>query len=166
MSNVPQSIFEKIGPGISVEQPPVRINILIIGSSGTGKSSFLKCFHSVDPNNNEPPEQTFKITALPPRKILAGNGVSANIHFWDTRGYGDNLLVSESIRPILDHIENNFNTHDVVHCVFFLLVPDRLQEYEKSLMRELNRMTLVVPLIGKADSMDPRQKVAFQKKVL
>jgi len=44
-----------------------------------------------------------------------------------------------------------------------MVIPDRLHSFEISLMNELNKVTLVVPLISKADSIDPKSKKCFQK---
>jgi len=143
----------------------VRFNIMIIGSSGSGKSSFLKSFFKLEDTKDQPLEKTLKITALPPKNIMTDNW-NAIFHLWDTRGYGDQVLISDSMAPIMDHLENNFSTPDVIHCVWFLITPGRLHPFEITLMKELNRITVVIPLIGKADSMDPIQKKQFQKKML
>jgi len=52
-----------------------------------------------------------------------------------------------------------------VDCICYILSPERLLAPDVELMQALSGVTYVIPLIGKADTMDPEDREKWQKKV-
>jgi septin family protein len=90
----------------------VRINFMVAGIGGLGKSTFLKSFFKLHNENNfkKPYESALKdrtvaIQEIGDFVIESMNSVDINFHLIDTPGYGDKINNQHAIDKIKEYLE-------------------------------------------------------------
>lgn len=154
---------------------PVRFNIMVVGESGMGKSTFLRTiFRSYNPNGeiakaqrNSKTVEIAEIGAF----TLETPSLNTSFHLFDSPGYGDYINNIRSIQKVREYLETAhtlwWNTsRDIVadkdryaadhriHCIVYFFSPHRIKDIDREFLKHLNGLAPIVPVIGKADTMN------------
>lgn len=165
-------------------------NIMVVGPSGLGKSTFVNTLfssHLIEPqglefryNAEEPSPKPVDI--LPTSFVLEENGVEMKLTVIDTPGYGDNVnndnCWENVIRYIRDqhasylkrelsHVRERFLPDTRVHCVLYFIPPTghSLRPIDIHVMKKIAEISNVVPVIAKADCMTLSERVSFKERI-
>jgi len=151
--------------------------IMIIGPTGVGKSAFAATLYQLPVDGTQAVDATLNrltggttaqyIVDLPPIKIKINPTQTVKLHLIDTKGYGDEIHIEENWEIILNNLNNRqkIGGHAGVHAIFYITEPHRLRPADISFMKLLSEHCVVIPIIGKADTMDPRYKQEWKKQL-
>ena len=156
---------------------PIRFNIMVVGETGSGKSTFLKTLFRkylsehqiIEAGLNSATIKTVSIERIGKFSLPAENQ-DCNIHLFDSPGYGDyinNQNAIETVRNYLeqahqDWLELNGNmlceserneSDGRIHCLFYFIAPHRFKDIDREFIKQLTSLAPIVPVIAKADTM-------------
>lgn len=165
---------------VSIDPRPrsFRLNTMVVGESGLGKSTFLCTFYDNlvngwgdgegedriwDGAGNGTP--TVKIVELGRHRIRQTTqaGTEIELTVIDTPGYGDHINNEESFKPITDYIidknrkwyslvrrgQNAASLDERVHLCFYFIAPHRLKHIDVEFLKRLQDRVPIVPIIAK-----------------
>ncbi|BFZ56340.1 Cell division control protein 3 [Savitreella phatthalungensis] len=165
-----------------------EFTVMLVGESGLGKSTMVNTLLNSDtygPKNyqlggeqrNDKTVSTTTTTAL-----VQEDGVSLQLSIVDTPGFGDFINNEECWRPILQRIEQGYDSYldqenaidrkevrdERVHACLFFIDPTghALKPIEIEFMRRLHQRVNLIPVIAKADLMTAEETDLFKRRVL
>ncbi|KAL7754137.1 Septin-6 [Sorochytrium milnesiophthora] len=164
---------------------PYQFNIMMVGESGLGKSTFVNTFlHAVLRPNQVIKDltQARTVTVEEYKYDLEEKGVKVQLTILDTPGFGDIITpVQESVQPLIDYIDNQYSqylsqerslerrqlTDSRVHVILYFVRPTtRLRQFDVEAMHMLGERANVVPIIAKADTLTPLELRELKKTIL
>lgn len=164
-----------------------QLNIMLVGESGLGKSTFVNTLFSAHLLNSKGRTQT----AQPNRKTtsiesvthnLNENGVNLRLTIVDTPGYGDQINNDNCWEPIISYIKEQHNAYltkelspnreriiddSRIHLCLFFVPPTghALKPMDILVLQELIKVVNVVPVIAKSDGLTPLERKCFKKRI-
>jgi len=166
-----------------------HFNMLVVGRSGLGKSTFVKTLFASDVY--DPQAATAKkiincggTMAIEETTVeLVENGVRLFLTVIDTPGFGDSIDNRDCLAPIAAYIDGKYSEYladetkvhrasrikDVrVHCCLYFLPPSGhgLSPLDAECMKTLNGRVNIIPIIAKADTMTPDECADFKKTIM
>jgi len=180
-ANLPNQVHRK-----SVKKG-FEFTLMVVGESGLGKSTLINSLFLTDlytdrklPNAAESIKRTVKIETSTVE--IEERGVKLRLTIVDTPGYGDGMDNKDSFKPILDYVNDQFESylkdesglnrrHIVdtrVHCCFYFVAPTGhgLKPLDIEFMKQLHNKVNIVPVIGKADTLTPTELVSMKRRIL
>merc|ERR1711983_114626 len=159
-------------------------NIMCVGETGLGKSTLMDSlfntnFESIPQNHREPNGRPDSHTYG-----LEESNVKLKLSICDTVGYGDQVNKQDSFKPIVDHIDaqfeaflqeelkikRNLNTyHDSrVHACLYFITPNGhgLKSIDLVCMKKLDTKVNIIPIIAKADTINKTELSKFKSKIM
>ncbi|KAJ1649161.1 cell division control protein [Dispira simplex] len=164
-----------------------NFNIILVGETGLGKSTLLNTIfsaHLMDSKGRksavEAPRQTVDIT--PVTHLVEEKGVKMRLTIVDTPGYADQVNNDQCWKPIVKYItdqhrayleretapsRDRFIPDTRVHCCLYFISPSghSLKALDIEVLRHLTQVVNVVPVIAKADSLTPEERIAFKRRI-
>ncbi|CAB4039491.1 septin-2-like isoform X2 [Paramuricea clavata] len=135
-ANLPNQVHRK-----SVKRG-FEFTLMVVGESGLGKSTLINSLFLTDlySDRDIPPvsERLKKTVDIESSTVeIEERGVKLKLTVVDTPGFGDSLDNSECYKPILDYVNNQFNTYlkdesglnrrnivdNRIHCCFYFISP-------------------------------------------
>nr|VZI39109.1 unnamed protein product [Spirometra erinaceieuropaei] len=181
-SNIPNQIFRR------AVRKGFEFNLMVVGETGLGKSTFINSLFLTDVYNVENPGPSFKVKHTVEVRsssvLLKENGVSLKLTVIDTPGFGDSVNNSECWQPILDFIDARFDEYLAaegrvsrnsaaipdkrVHACLYFIAPTghHLKNIDAECLRRIQDKVNVIPIIGKADCMTLEECKEFKKNLL
>jgi len=158
---------------------PYNLRLAIIGQSGVGKSCFVRTLFEFEYNSGkddhikkakahlEQGEKTVEINEFPPFKININATQVVNLTLIDTVGYGDAAHLEENWALILNDLQTRHQKGKsfAVDAVIYILEPCRIKGADVEFMKLLSENVALIPVIGKIDSMDPKQRISWRKEL-
>ncbi|KAG6813134.1 hypothetical protein H0H92_013758 [Tricholoma furcatifolium] len=167
----------------------IQFTLMVVGTSGTGRTTFVNtlCEQEVlshkpigDPNYANV-EDTVAIK--PVTVELEEDGVRISLTVVDTPGFGNGIDNEHAFQDIVEYLERQFDDilaeqsrikrnprfkDNRVHAVLYFIPPTghSLKEMDIELMKRLAPRANVIPLIGRSDSLSPRELKAFKKRIM
>lgn len=157
------------------------------GESGLGKSTLVNTLFNTSlypPKERKGPSMDIIPKTVSIQSISADieeNGVRLRLTVVDTPGFGDFVNNDDSWRPIVENIENRFDTYlesenkvnrmnivdNRVHaCVYFIQPTGHsLKPLDIEVMRRLHTKVNLIPVIAKADTMTDEEIAHFKQRV-
>ncbi|KAI9311977.1 Septin-domain-containing protein [Dichotomocladium elegans] len=168
------------------KRKPYQLNVMVVGESGLGKSTFMNtlfCTDLKDTNVPKVPQDTKTVAISPTYFDLEEEGVKLRLCLVDTPGFGDRLNRQEDVQPILDYIDQQYaayyeaekhsgfrqSINDTrVHAVIYFISPTghSMKELDILTLKDLSAKVVVIPVIAKADTMTQNEKAMFKKTIL
>jgi len=139
----------------------VDLTLMLVGSSGLGKTSLISSFFSVDLDNADViVPTTTKIKFREWIMDTEARDIKLRLNVFDTPGYGDDPDVYRSFSVVLNHIDflnkqyqSNKDKDQRVNIVLYFLPTPRIKECDLIFLRSLSKLALVMPIISKADTL-------------
>lgn len=167
----------------------VQFTVMVVGASGTGRTTFVNtlCESEVLPHKvSDTPGSAHVeegIRIKPVNVELEEDGVRIALTIVDTPGFGDNIDNEFAFQEIVGYLERQYDDilaeesrikrnprfrDNRVHCLLYFIPPTghALREMDIELMRRLSPRVNVIPVIGKADSLTPRELKGFKKRIM
>ncbi|VDD79475.1 unnamed protein product [Mesocestoides corti] len=180
-SNIPNHAFRR-----AVRQG-FDFNLMIIGETGLGKSTFVNTLFLTDIYGNDYPGPSARVVnSVEVRSttvFLQEDGVSLRLSVIDTPGFGECVDNSECWKPIVDYIDAQFDNYMAaegritrnskiidtrVHACLYFLAPTghRLKSLDIECLKHIQDKVNVIPIIGKADCLTSEECNEFKKNIL
>ncbi|KAF9444777.1 septin [Macrolepiota fuliginosa MF-IS2] len=167
----------------------VQFTIMVVGASGTGRTTFVNtlCDSNLLPHkvcdSPETAHQEEGIRIRPVDVELDEDGIRIALTIVDTPGFGDNINNEASFQEIMSYLERQYDDilaeqsrirrnprfkDNRVHALLYFIPPTghALREMDIELMRRLSPRVNVIPAIGKADTLTPRELKAFKQRIM
>ncbi|KAF5678833.1 hypothetical protein FHETE_1074 [Fusarium heterosporum] len=163
-----------------------NFNVMVVGESGLGKSTLVNTLFSTSlypPKERKGPSLDIIPKTVTIQSISADieeAGVRLRLTVVDTPGFGDFVNNDESWRPIVDNIEQRFDSYldaenkvnrmnivdNRIHaCVFFIQPTGHsLKPLDIEVMRRLHTKVNLIPVIAKADTLTDEEIAAFKSR--
>ncbi|EAU91050.1 septin [Coprinopsis cinerea okayama7 len=167
----------------------VQFTIMVVGASGTGRTTFVNTLCESDVLSHkicdDPKEAHLEagIKIKPVNVELEEDGIRIALTVVDTPGFGDNIDNEFAFQEIMNYLERQYDDilaeqsrikrnprfkDNRVHALLYFIPPTghALREMDIELMRRLSPRVNVIPVIGKADSLTPKELKAFRKRIM
>ncbi|WPG97895.1 Hypothetical protein R9X50_00067700 [Acrodontium crateriforme] len=163
-------------------------NVMVVGESGLGKSTLVNTLFNTSlypPKERKQPSLDFSPKTVGIQSISADieeNGVRLRLTVVDTPGFGDFVNNDDSWRPIIENIEQRFDTYldaenkvnrmniidNRIHaCVYFIEPTGHaLKPLDVEVMRRLHTKVNLIPVIAKSDTLTDDEISAFKHRIL
>ena len=142
----------------------INYNIMILGDSGLGKTSFINTFMYFKFNFLQKFEEATDVIPTTSEMIhkkakRTEGSIEFNIDMIDTPGYGSYRNVQTWLKYITGYIFNKIVEYKLTHkrvdervhcCLFF--IDSVLKQADMVALKELQKYTAIIPVIGKADT--------------
>ncbi|KAG2223542.1 hypothetical protein INT45_000862 [Circinella minor] len=171
---------------LKAKRKPFQLNVMVVGESGLGKSTFMNTLFNTDLNDTSVPrvpQDTKTVDITPVHFELEEEGVKLNLCLIDTPGFGDRLNRKEDVQPILEYIDKQYAAYynaerssefrrgiidTRVHACLYFISPTghSLKDLDIETLKELSSQVTVIPVIAKGDTMTEEEKVLFKKMIL
>ena len=172
------------------EQPTQRFNILTVGETGLGKSSFIMAllgkylsakmnkleWHEVNPGGATPGGVTFTTAGS---FVLESESTdqSVQISIFNAKGYGDLIDNSAAVPSVRDFLVDKHrrwlsvkgqyldtaslhSLDDRIHLCFQFMSPHNLKELDVHFLETCGQLVPIVPVIAKADCLTAEEQKA------
>jgi septin 7 len=164
-----------------------NLNIMVVGESGLGKSTLISTLFNMplypprapkDPASEIPKTVAIdQVTA-----DIEENGVRLHLTVIDTPGFGDFINNTDSWKPIVDDIDQRFDSYlevenkvnrttivdNRVHAVLYFIQPTghSLKALDVTVMKKLHKKVNLIPVIAKSDTLTEEEVLAFKKSIM
>jgi septin family protein len=171
--------------------PSMRWNVLVIGEQSCGKKTFLRSLfkpyvaavaftNSVAPvEKNTQGKVEIKETM---HFVLPSVQVDCRVQISEAVGIGEYIDNRESIQVIKKSLlerherwlaldansmreEDRNDLDDRIHCIFYFLPFGRMNQADELFLSEISGLSVIVPVISKADALTPLERQNFLVKV-
>ncbi|KAF9264052.1 GTP binding protein [Marasmius fiardii PR-910] len=167
----------------------IQFTVMVVGASGTGRTTFINtlCEHPVLKHKDSTKPETANVETgieiKPVNVEIEEDGVRINLTVVDTPGFGDSIDNNPAFQKIVTYLECQYDDilaeqsrikrnpkfrDSRVHVLLYFIQPGghALREIDIELMRRLSHRVNVIPIIGKADSLTPKELKGFKKRIM
>ncbi|CAK6444977.1 unnamed protein product [Pipistrellus nathusii] len=160
--------------------------LMVAGESGLGKSTLINSLFLTNLyEDRQLPEASARLTqtlTIERRGVeIEEGGIKVKLTLVDTPGFGDSVDCSDCWLPVVRFIEEQFeqylrdesglnrkNIQDSrVHCCLYFISPfgRGLRPLDVAFLRAVHEKVNIIPVIGKADALMPRETQALKQKI-
>lgn len=140
--------------------------------------------HLIDSKGRTSPQEvarnTTEIEAV--SHLIEENGVQLRLNIVDTPGYGDRINNDRCWDPIIKYIKDQHSAYlrreltaqrprfiedTRIHCCLFFIAPTghQLKPLDIQVLKKLNDVVNVVPVIAKSDALTLEERAAFKSRI-
>lgn len=159
--------------------------LMVAGESGLGKSTLINSLFLTnlyeDRQVPDASARTAQTLTIERRGVeIEEGGIKVKLTLVDTPGFGDSVDCSDCWLPVVRFIEEQFeqylrdesglnrkNIQDSrVHCCLYFISPfgRGLRPLDVAFLRAVHEKVNIIPVIGKADALMPRETQALKQK--
>ncbi|CAD7683752.1 unnamed protein product [Nyctereutes procyonoides] len=160
--------------------------LMVAGESGLGKSTLINSLFLTNLyEDRQLPEASARLTrtlTIERRGVeIEEGGIKVKLTVVDTPGFGDSVDCSDCWLPVVRFIEEQFeqylrdesglnrkNIQDSrVHCCLYFISPfgRGLRPLDVAFLRAVHEKVNIIPVIGKADALMPKETQALKQKI-
>ncbi|KAM9856657.1 neuronal-specific septin-3 isoform 2-T2 [Aulostomus maculatus] len=164
-----------------------EFNIMVVGHSGLGKSTLVNTLfksqvsrRSAGWGRDEKIPKTVEIKSV--SHVIEEGGVKMKLTVVDTPGFGDQINNDNCWEPICKYINEQYEKflkEEVnitrkkripdtrVHCCLYFISPTghSIRQLDVEFMKRLSHSVNIIPVIAKADTMTPEERLEFKQRV-
>lgn len=159
-------------------------NILCIGETGIGKSTMMNTLFNTSFDDDPRPHDLPGVRLRANSYELQETNVRLKLTIVDTVGFGDQVNKENSFKPIVDYIDQQFETylqeelkvkrnlHDYndsrIHACLYFIAPTghSLKSLDLVTMKELVEKVNIIPIIAKSDTISKEELHNFKLKIM
>ncbi|KAI8987011.1 Septin-domain-containing protein [Pilobolus umbonatus] len=176
----------------SRKDPVYYLNMMVVGQSGSGKTSFIRTFYetmkclviedsfkesksSVMKDLLQPTEELYTISML-----TEEDGQRTALTIIDTPGFNSDYSVDHQVAYINKYIDYQFHRtlaeetkvkrdakafDSHIHCCLYFIDTsslDKITENDRYVLRSLSSRVNIIPVIGKADTLTASQRIQLK----
>jgi cell division control protein 12 len=168
-----------------ISRKTINFTILLVGASGSGKTTFINTLFNTDLKGPSFPSLTEKTLKMDINRFeLEEKGFKIRLTIIDTPGFGDfvnNQSCWESVVSFIDlqyedFLENELQTKrkvadydDVrIHACLYFISPTghSLSPLDVKAMKELGSRVNLIPVVAKADTLTADEIMGFKERVI
>lgn len=160
-------------------------NLLVVGRSGLGKSTMVNTLFKSSvarrkAGDVEPLPSTTQVRHV--STSLSEGGVRLGLTVTDTPGFGDHINNENCWEPIVSYIEKQYERYlqeerkvdrllripdTRVHCCIYFIPPTghSLSSLDVEVLKRLDKIANVVPVIAKADTLTLEERTTFKERI-
>ncbi|KAJ1815479.1 Cell division control protein 11 [Coemansia sp. RSA 2599] len=164
-------------------------NVMLVGESGLGRTTFLNTLcertvvSAVDKASAEQAHIAEPMQFKHHTVEMDEDGMKIILNIIDTPGFGDGIDNEACFTQIQEYLETQFD--DVlaeenrikrnpkfkdsrVHALVYFITPTghSLREIDIEMMKRLGNRVNIIPVIGRSDSLTPRELVLFKQRIM
>ncbi|ODV62795.1 septin CDC3, partial [Ascoidea rubescens DSM 1968] len=164
-----------------------NFNFMIIGENGLGKTTLVNTlfnrslFPEKDPKDpaSEPPSSVEIETVS---ADIEENGVKLHLTVISAPGFGDAINNTDSWQPIVDEIDQRFNTYldaenkinrttiidNRIHACIYFIEPTGhcLKPLDITFMKNVHTKVNLIPVIAKSDTLTEEEIASFKQRIM
>ncbi|EAS04011.2 septin protein (macronuclear) [Tetrahymena thermophila SB210] len=163
----------------------ISLNIIVIGKTGIGKSTFIEAFlnEKFEKLNNEIRPTTIDI--IEKKAVRKENGITLNLNMIDTPGYDADTQIAQWQQKIIGYITSKFEKFKQVKkeqdnkdaskqqeiqdqrvhgCLYFLCGP-RINKVDLDNLKKLQEYVSIIPILARGDSYTPEEVKQYKKQL-
>ena len=159
-------------------------NILCIGETGIGKSTLLDTLFNTNFDSSQSTHDLPGVKLRSHTYELQESNVRLKLTTVDTTGFGDQIDKTDSYKPIVDYIDQQFENylqeelkvkrilhtyHDTrIHVCLYFVAPTghSLKSLDLVTMKKLDSKVNIIPVIAKADTITKQELQKFKIKIM
>ncbi|KAJ2756069.1 Cell division control protein 11 [Coemansia aciculifera] len=191
--NVAPSVYSHVSrPGshrYKSAKKGLPFNVMLVGESGLGRTTFLNTLCErvvIPPREAGNCEQAHIAEPMQFKHYtvdMEEDGMKIVLNIIDTPGFGDGIDNENCFTRIQEYIEMQYDnvlaeenrikrntkfTDTRIHALLYFITPTghSLREIDVELMRRLGSRINIIPVIGRSDSLTPRELVLFKQRVM
>ncbi|KAJ2956517.1 hypothetical protein NQZ79_g7625 [Umbelopsis isabellina] len=160
-----------------VKRKPFKLNVMVVGESGLGKTTFMNTLFNTDFTADITPEKPIKTVAITPVTYeLTEEDTNLHLCIIDTPGFGDRVNRAdeyESTSVIYSRHKKSTTFRSPiddtrVHVCLYFISPTghALKTMDAEAMKQLSSAVNLIPIIAKADTMTQQEKKLFKLTIL
>lgn len=166
-----------------------KFSLMVVGENGLGKSTLIESLFLSDlyPDRVVPTaeERMKKTTEVEVKTVdIVERGVKLSLTVLDTPGFGDAIDNTETFKPIIDFIDQEFYRYfeadcsphvsrklivdSRVHCCLYFISPygHGLKPLDLEFMKQLSSKVNIIPVIAKADCLTMGEVQKLKARIL
>ncbi|XP_007260783.3 septin-5 isoform X1 [Astyanax mexicanus] len=164
-----------------------EFTLMVVGESGLGKSTLINSLFLQDLYKDRPlsgpRERMYQTVAITKKTVdIVEKGVKLRLNLVDTPGFGDSMNSTNSWKPVLDYVEQQFKHYHIgeaspnrknlqdhrVHCCLYFISSfgHGLKPIDVQFMKALHRKVNIVPVLAKADCLTPSEIQRMKVRIL
>lgn len=177
----PQQLYKKI------IKKGFKFNLMVVGESGTGKSTAINSLFLTDIYSSEYPGPTGRtssntLSIESTRVQLKEGDVKIDLTLVDTPGFAASLDNTDCWKPMVSFIESKFEQFmayegqvhrsqvpdNRIHALLYFIAPTghSLKQLDIEVMKKLSDRVNLIPIISKADTFTSDELARFRKNIL
>ncbi|KAI9341340.1 Septin-domain-containing protein [Obelidium mucronatum] len=165
---------------------PYVFNIMVVGDSGLGKTTFLNTLFNAPLNDNTAPKHLSSVKTVgitPVTYELFEENVTLHLTVIDTPGFGDTLNRESNFDPIAAYIDAQYDKYlqaersdekrgkildNRVHAILYFIPPygTGLRDVDIEFLQRFCTKANIIPVIGKSDALMPDESLSYKKALL
>lgn len=164
-----------------------KYNVMIVGESGTGKSTGINCLFHTDIYSTDYPGPSARasnqstVSVESTRIILKENNIKIDLTVTDTPGFACALDNNDCFVPIIKFIDDKYKeffdyetsihrthiTDSRVHVLLYFIAPSghSLRLLDIEVMKRLSGKVNIIPIISKADTFTADELLRFKNNI-
>ncbi|EWS72727.1 septin protein (macronuclear) [Tetrahymena thermophila SB210] len=180
---------------IHEEHNNVNLNIMVVGESGTGKTTFINTFLHYDKRFKfQKKEELLFSKVVEHTYIKQDQDIRYQLQMIDTLGYGEKLSQEKWYKLVKQQIINKFGLHEQmeqslfnsevhqnkllylqkekkfqdkrIHCCLYFLQPPRIKDSDLIYIQKLSKLVNVIPIIAKGDTLTQNETIELKRQFL
>ncbi|CAD8184442.1 unnamed protein product [Paramecium pentaurelia] len=156
------------------DHKPIYLNIMVVGQSGLGKSTFIDVLLKKKLGTGQIiRDSTLQIQEI--QGLITQNDLTLNIKFIDTPGFKHQYSLRSWLKLLCGHIKNQFKSYqqrqnlqyeskekfqqlsqqdldERVHVCFYFFSGPRIQTEDLQALKKISGLVNVIPILAKGDS--------------
>jgi len=160
------------------------MNILCIGETGIGKSTLMDCLFKANFDSTVHTHKSPGVEISEHIYNLKEGNVKLRLAIVDSVGYGDQINKTDSFKPLVDYIDEQFENylqeelkikrelvdyHDNrVHVCLYFLAPTghSIRSLDLVTMKALDKKCNIIPIIAKSDTVSKTELDTFKANIM
>ncbi|KAL4472700.1 hypothetical protein ABPG74_018649 [Tetrahymena malaccensis] len=177
---------------IDEELNNVNLNIIVVGESGTGKTTFINTFLHYDKRFKFQKKEDLNFSKVVEHTYMKKDqDITYHLQMIDTLGYGEKLSQEKWYKLVKEQIVSRFGLYEQmeqslfnsevqqnkllylqkqkrfqdkrIHCCLYFMQPPRIKDSDLIYIKKLSKLVNVIPIIAKGDTLTLKETIELKR---